>query len=81
MLPHHSAALLPFVGDVPVAGAIEEQILVFFGQIAPRFFQIDAQRIGHTRVNMTAPTPHAAQGSDYRNGSVVKAERSNYETP
>src|SRR5262249_13988547 len=64
LLPAAAAALLPLVGDVAVAGAVQQPVAVLRGQAAPRRLQVDAQRAGHALVDVLAPAAHAPQRAD-----------------
>ena len=45
VLPDAAAALLPVVGDVPVAAAVQQPLPMLARQILPRRLQIDAERL------------------------------------
>ena len=75
VLPDGSPAHLPFVSDVPVAGSVEKNILVFDRQLLPRRLQVDAERLGHALENVSSPPAHAAHPAHQRDRSVEKAQR------
>ena len=70
VLPDAAAALLPLEGDVPVAGAVEQQVAVLRRQVLPRRLQVDAERLGHALVDVPPPAAHAAQRADERDRAV-----------
>ena len=61
VLPDAAAALLPFVGDVLVAGAMQQQVAMFRRQVLPGRLQVDAERLGHALVDVLAPAAHALE--------------------
>ena len=61
VLPDAAAALLPLVGDVPVAAAVQQQVALFLRQVLPGRLQVDAERLGDAFVDVLAPAAHAAQ--------------------
>ncbi len=67
--------LFPFVGDVPVAAAVEQQVAVFLRQVPPGRLQVDAERAGHALVDVPAPAAHALDATDQWHRSVPQAER------
>src|SRR5205823_5321572 len=69
-----SVPLLPGVGDVFVAGAVEQPVAMLIRQIAPRLLQVDAEGFGNAVVDMPPPTAHAAPRTDQRNSALVKAK-------
>src|SRR5206468_11703615 len=74
VLPHAAATLLPFVGDMLLAGAIEQQVLVLRRQVPPWRFQIDAESLRHALVDVFAPAAHAAHPANQRNRTLIKAQ-------
>ena len=76
VLPDVAAALLPFVGDVPVAGAVQKQrCWCSAGRSPPRRLQVDAERLGHALEDVPAPAAHAAHRPDERDRPVEEAQR------
>ncbi len=76
VLPDAAAALLPFEGDVPVAGCrAAAQSRCSCGQLVPGRLQVDAERLGDAFVDVLAPAAHAAQRADERDRPVVEAQR------
>ena len=73
VLPDLAAALLPLPDDVRVPRAGQEQIAVRLGQLVPRRFQVDAERLADAFVDVLAPLAHALQAADDRDSAVVEA--------
>ncbi len=70
MLPDLPAALLPFIGDVPISGTKQQPLLMFFGEILPGSFQIDVERFGDALVNVFARATHGAEFTDDRETAI-----------
>src|SRR5262249_45554537 len=75
MFPDLAAAHLPFEGDVLVAGAIKQQLLVLRGKLFPGRLQIDIERLRYSLVDMLPPAPHTAHAADERERAIVEGER------
>ena len=60
VLPDAAAALLPLVGDVPVAGCrAAASRWCSCRQVVPRRLQVDAERLGDALVDVLPPAAHA----------------------
>src|SRR5665213_2677458 len=75
VFPDAAAALLPLEGNVPVAAAVEEQVLLLGRKVFPRRLQVDVERFGQAFIDVPPPPAHAAQRTDEWNRPGREAQR------
>src|SRR5205823_5869227 len=74
VFPDAAAALLPLIGDVLLAAAVEQLVALFLRQSFPGRLEVDAERPGDSFVDVFAPASHAPERADKRNGALVETE-------
>src|SRR5262245_2490567 len=74
VLPHDPIALLPFKGDVLVAGPEKEPVAMLLGQLVPRRLEVDAEGLRDPLVDVLPPPAHAAELADQRERPVVERQ-------